>query len=199
MAESQAADFAQLVTERTGGNPFFLLRYLRYLNEREPRLLFFDERRGVWTVPLETVRADSYRADNVLHMLQRSIEAMRGSTRTMLRTAACFGRIFRLSHLRKLLRSPSLLDDIDEALTEAVLVPAGHDTFKFTHDRVHASCAQLPSDEPLASVFVRTGMLLLDEWIKSGGEMLLTETDEHSVNAERRHSALDAPPKLPVK
>jgi predicted ATPase len=43
-----AASLGEIVQRRTNGNPFFVLRYLHYLNRREPQLLYYNERRSQW-------------------------------------------------------------------------------------------------------------------------------------------------------
>lgn len=70
-----------------GGNPFFVMRYLRYLSRTKPALLYFDDRRSKWQVraatstcslsralaarqiSIDAVQHDEYRRENVDNML----------------------------------------------------------------------------------------------------------------------------------
>jgi predicted ATPase len=59
----RARPVAQLIHEKTGGNPFFAIQFLRALAEEG--LLAFDPRAGMWTWDLSGIQAKRYSGDVV--------------------------------------------------------------------------------------------------------------------------------------
>jgi predicted ATPase len=175
MPRSLATELAAIVHERTGGKPFFVLRYLHHLNTREPPLLYFDARRGLWNAPIEAVRGDGHRADNVISLLQSSLHNLPTATQLVLRRAAFIGVRFDLDQLRRLEPDVDVIAELDPALVVAVIVPAGQDSFMFAHDRIHAECMTLASTESSAMSHLRTARLLYEDWLERGGSRLLQE------------------------
>jgi predicted ATPase len=175
MPRSLATELAAIVHERTGGKPFFVLRYLHHLNTREPPLLYFDARRGLWNAPIEAVRGDGHRADDVISLLQSSLHNLPTATQLVLRRAAFIGVRFDLDQLRRLEPDVDVIAELDPALVVAVVVPAGEDSFMFAHDRIHAECMTLASTESSAMSHLRTARLLYDDWLERGGARFLSQ------------------------
>ena len=79
----RARPLAQLVHEKTGGNPFFAIQFLTALAEEG--LLVFDPGAAAWTWDLARIRAKGY-TDNVVDLmagkLNRLPEHDAGSLRT---------------------------------------------------------------------------------------------------------------------
>jgi predicted ATPase len=61
-----AHPLAQLVQEKTGGNPFFAIQFLTALAEEG--LLAFDREAALWTWDLACIRAKGY-TDNVVDLM----------------------------------------------------------------------------------------------------------------------------------
>jgi hypothetical protein len=195
MPRSLATELAAIVHERTGGKPFFVLRYLHHLNTREPPLLYFDARRGLWNAPIEAVRGDGHRADNVISLLQSSLHNLPTATQLVLRRAAFIGVRFDLDQLRRLEPDVDVIAELDPALVVAVVVPAGQDSFMFAHDRIHAECMTLASTESSAMSHLRTARLLYDDWLERGGARLLSQRAAAAAGrAGRRGRRAWAPP-----
>ena len=62
-------------------------------------MLFWSEAKGMWNVRFDAVFADRHRSDNVLAMLEASLEQLPHGTRLLLRRAAYIGVTFRLDQL----------------------------------------------------------------------------------------------------
>src|SRR6185503_5261618 len=64
------APLAQLVHDKTGGNPFFAIQFLSTLAEE--KLLAFDDDTADWSWDLERIHAKGY-TDNVVDLMVRKL------------------------------------------------------------------------------------------------------------------------------
>ena len=82
---------AQLVHAKTGGNPFFVIQFLKAL-ERDGHLRF-DAATARWIYRIEQI-ADAPLADNVVELMTRSIQRLPPKSQYALTLAACIGNRF---------------------------------------------------------------------------------------------------------
>ena len=71
----RSAPLAQLVQEKTAGNPFFVIQFLHTLAEEG--LLAFDHDAARWRWDLERIHAKSY-TDNVVDLMARQAKPPTG-------------------------------------------------------------------------------------------------------------------------
>src|SRR3981189_914626 len=90
--QERARPLAQLVYEKTGGNPFFVIQFLAALDDE--RLLRFDSSAGIWIAEIERIRAKGY-TDNVVDLVVQKLSRLRYPTRRGLRHLACLGNVAR--------------------------------------------------------------------------------------------------------
>lgn len=165
---AQAEPLARLVFEKTGGNPFFVIQFLKLL-EREGHLRF-DAEAGHWTYRLEAI-ADAPLADNVIDLMTRSIQRLHARAQYALTLAACIGNRFDCTTLAIVSeQSPAATaEDLERALAEGLIValapsldtPAGGDgRYAFLHDRVQQSAYALIPAERRQMVHLTVGRLL---------------------------------------
>ena len=83
-----ARPLAELVHEKTGGNPFFAIQFLRALAEEG--LLRFDSDTAAWLWDLERIRAKAY-TDNVVDLMVGKLKRLSGATQAALQQLACLG------------------------------------------------------------------------------------------------------------
>jgi predicted ATPase len=156
---ARAAPLAQLIHEKTGGNPFFLIQFLHALSEEG--LLAFDHETGQWRWDLERIHAKGY-TENVVDLMVRKLSRLPEETRTALQTLACLGSNAEIATLSLMLgRSEQQvhLDLIDAMRLELVERLDRH--CRFVHDRVQeAAYALIPESERPAS-HLRIGRLLV--------------------------------------
>jgi predicted ATPase/signal transduction histidine kinase len=162
----QAAPLAQLVQRKTGGNPFFVIQFLKLL-EREGHLRF-DADAGVWRFRLEEI-AGAPLADNVVALMTNRIQRLAPKSQYALTLAACIGSRFDAGTLALASeRSPAALTEdlapaVDEGLLVAVDAAAGEPTsYAFLHDRVQQSAYALIPAERREMVHLSVGRLLRD-------------------------------------
>jgi predicted ATPase/class 3 adenylate cyclase len=154
----EVAKLAAPCRQRTGGNPFFLRRFL--LKLREDGRIAWDASAGRFRVSPEAVH-ESASTENVAALLAESLGRLPESTREALLAAACLGRSFRLDALAGLLERPpeAIAGALAPAFGAGLLVAldngwdhvahgAGLDAgAAFVHDRVSEAARSLGADE----------------------------------------------------
>jgi predicted ATPase/signal transduction histidine kinase len=160
----QAAPLAELVQRKTGGNPFFVIQFLKLL-EREGHLRF-DADAGVWRYRLEDI-AGAPLADNVVALMTNSIQRLAPRSQYALTLAACIGSRFDAGTLALASEQPlaALRADLAPAVDEGLLVafddaagaPA---SYAFLHDRVQQSAYALIPAERREMVHLSVGRLM---------------------------------------
>ena len=84
----RAAPLAQLVHEKTGGNPFFAIQFLSALAEEG--LLTFDHDGARWSWDLDRIHAKGY-TDNVVDLMVGKLTRLPADTQNALQQLACLG------------------------------------------------------------------------------------------------------------
>jgi len=86
----RARPLAQLVHEKTGGNPFFAIQFFSALAEEG--LLAFDPTTRAWQWDIDRIRAQSY-SDNVVDLMAEKLKRLSATTQEALKQFACLGNI----------------------------------------------------------------------------------------------------------
>jgi PAS domain S-box-containing protein len=145
-----AHPLAQLVHEKTGGNPFFAIQFLTGLAEEG--LLAFDADAAAWISDLARIRAKRY-TDNVVDFMVAKLKRLSDTTQQALKQLACLGNVAEIATL-SLVRGVSQ-EGIHTALWEAArtgLILRLDNSYAFLHDRVQeAAYALIPEDERAAA------------------------------------------------
>src|ERR1700726_3732511 len=87
---------AQLVQEKTGGNPFFAIQFFTALAEE--RLLAFDPVTRAWQWHMDRIRAKSY-TDNVVDLMADKLKRFSSTTQEALKQLACLSNITEIATL----------------------------------------------------------------------------------------------------
>ena len=154
----EAAPLAQLVHEKTDGNPFFTIQFLHALDDEG--LLSFDHDAARWCWDLNSIHAKGY-TDNVVDLMLGKLTRLPTATQTALQLLACLGNVADIATL-VLVRGTSeqaVHADLWEAGRQELILRQ-EDVYKFVHDRVQeAAYSQIPT-ESRAAAHLRIGRLL---------------------------------------
>ena len=192
----RALPLAQLVHEKTGGNPFFAIQFFTALADEG--LLAFDPVAPGWQWDMNRIRAKSY-TDNVVELMAGKLKRLSAPTQEALKQLACLGNIAEIATLT--LVHGETAEAMHAALWEAVqagLVFRLESAYTFLHDRIQQAAYSLIPEEHRAGVHLRIGRVLLASMTADGlaehvfeivnqlnrGAALITARDEREQLAE---------------
>ncbi|PYV28201.1 MAG: hypothetical protein DMG27_01925 [Acidobacteria bacterium] len=191
---SQVEPLANLVLQKTGGNPFFVIQFLKTL--KQEGLIKFDYAQGRWTFQLDAI-AGAGITDNVIDLMIRKIQRLSPKTQAALTLASCIGNQFDLRTLATVTQRAvdGAAEDLAEAVDEGLAVPlggsyeasteslarpeAGSTTYAFRHDRVQQAAYRLIPDERKHQVHLNVGRLMRDRWDAATAEERLFDLVNH--------------------
>jgi PAS domain S-box-containing protein len=155
---ARAAPLAQVVHQKTGGNPFFSIQFISVLAEEG--LLAFDHGDARWSWDLSRIHAKGY-TDNVVELMVGKLNRLPLQTQKALQEFACLGNSTEISTLT-IVRGTSE-EEVHSDLWEAVrleFIVRLMGSYKFVHDRVQEAAYSLIPEELRAEAHLRIGRLL---------------------------------------
>ena len=160
-AESdRAKPLAQLMHEKTGGNPFFTIQFFKALAEE--KLLVFDPATAGWNWNLEHIRTKGF-TDNIADLVTKKLDSLPDATQQVLKQLACLGSSAALSTVSMVSgKSEQALDALVLEAIRAGLVSGLNGSLKFVHDRVQEAAYQLIPEADRVFEHLRIGRLLLE-------------------------------------
>jgi PAS domain S-box-containing protein len=155
----RARPLAELVQEKTGGNPFFAIQFVATLVEEG--LLRFDHDAARWRWELDRLHAKGY-TDNVADLMVGRLARLPADTQAALQQLACLGNVAEIAMLSIVLRKSN--EEVRSDLRDAVrleLVEQLEGSYKFTHDRVQEAAYSFIPDQMRAEAHLLIGRLLV--------------------------------------
>jgi predicted ATPase len=191
-----ATPLAQLVHEKTGGNPFFAIQFISSLADE--RMLTFDHALARWSWDLDRIHARGY-TDNVVDLMVGKLTRLQADAQNALQQLACLGNIAEITRLAIVLGLSE--EQVHTALYPAVrqeLVVRLAGSYRFVHDRVQEGAYSLVSEELRDQAHLRIGRLLVAHIVPekreeaifdivsqlNRGSHLITSTEERERVAE---------------
>src|SRR5580700_1809952 len=180
----RAQPLAQLIHDKTAGNPFFAIQFLSTLAEEN--LLSFDHGERRWSWDLNRIHAKGY-ADNVVDLVVGKLNRLPVETVDALKQLACLGNSaeFALLALVYEVSGEELHSDIQEALRTG-LVLHSEGAYRFLHDRVQEAAYSLIPEHLRPEAHLRIGRLLAEHTPREKREEAIFEI----VNQLNRGAAL---------
>ncbi|MEQ8971029.1 MAG: AAA family ATPase [Coleofasciculus sp. C1-SOL-03] len=188
----RSTPLAEILANKTNGNPFFLTQLLKSLHHK--KLFLFNSTLGCWQWDIEQIRGVGI-TDNVVELMIDKIKTFDDHTQTTLKLAACIGNKFNLGVL-SIVHKKSWSDtakDLWAAVQEGLIVPLSKDykipllwqnnhesnrededlsairdqdisstAYKFLHDRVQQAAYALIPEAQKKEVHLEVGKLLLE-------------------------------------
>ncbi|NTX07393.1 AAA family ATPase [Myxococcus sp. CA040A] len=172
---SEVAPLAELLLNKTAGNPLFLTRLLRLLHTSG--LLNFDLEQGTWTWELERLRRVEV-TENVVELMLAAIRRLPERAQYVLEVAACLGDRVELGLLSSLVDERATEDTASalwSLLREGLLIPENERpqartedtpitpeaTYRFAHDRVRQAAYSLLTEDQREELHLAAGRQLL--------------------------------------
>jgi PAS domain S-box-containing protein len=154
----RAAPLAQLVHDKTGGNPFFTIQFVCSLAEEGMLVFHHDDAR--WSWDLDRIHAKGY-TDNVVDLMIGKLTRLPADTQNALQLLACLGNSAEVATLSIVLERP-------EERVHAALWPAVHQelverlagAYRFAHDRVQEAAYSVIKKELRGEAHLRIGWRL---------------------------------------
>src|SRR6266852_5230214 len=180
----RAKPLAQLIHDKTAGNPFFAIQFFSALAEEN--LLTFDHGERRWSWDLNRIHAKGY-ADNVVDLMVGKLNRLPVETVNALKQLACLGNSaeFALLALVYEVSGEELHSDLQEALRTG-LVLHSEGAYRFLHDRVQEAAYSLIPEHLRAEAHLRIGRLLAEHTPREKREEAIFEI----VNQLNRGAAL---------
>ncbi|WP_339490747.1 trifunctional serine/threonine-protein kinase/ATP-binding protein/sensor histidine kinase [Pseudomonas sp. EL_65y_Pfl2_R95] len=169
----QITTLAQLVFEKTAGNPFFVIQFLQALVEGN--LLCFDHRQSNWIWDPRRIHAMGY-TDNVVDLMVNKLTRLPMETQQALQQLACLGNVAEIATLATVLGISQV--QVHRVLWQAVrqeLVERSGEGYGFVHDRIHEAAYSLTPVESRAEAHLRIGRLLAAQTLPGQQEEAIFE------------------------
>jgi PAS domain S-box-containing protein len=149
---------AQLVHEKTAGNPFFAIQFISALAEEG--MLTFDHSAMQWSCDLDSIHAKGY-TENVVDLMVEKLNRLSAKTQKALQLLACIGNSAEDVLLETAYEGlgENLHDDLWEAVRTG-LVFRSEGTYRFLHDRVQEAAYSLIPEGARGPAHLRIGRLL---------------------------------------
>ena len=149
---------AQLIHEKTAGNPFFAIQFIHVLVEEG--LISFDHPDARWRWDLDAIRAKGY-TDNVVDLMVNKLNRLPVTTQKAMQQLACIGNSAEAATLSAVLEKsePEIETELWDALHQELIVRS-EGSYRFVHDRIQEAAYSLIPEDVRAEAHLRTGRLL---------------------------------------
>ncbi|NUN64718.1 AAA family ATPase [Pseudanabaena biceps] len=172
----KALPLAELIQQKTGGNPFFMNEFLKSLYS--DRLISFDYQSRQWQWSITQIQNCGI-TDNLVSLMAEKIQKLSDRIQQLLKIAACIGSQFDFQTIARLFDTDiSIIPTIQEAIATGLILPLSKASqsihygseltnqppeiiYKFAHDRIQQAVYLLINEVDKISLHYRIGKILL--------------------------------------
>ena len=149
---------ANLIHDKTKGNPFFVTQFIKTLYAE--RHIVLSPREG-WAWDIQKIRSLEV-TDNVVEFLANKLGGLEPEIRRIIKICACIGSRFDADTLTEIAAEPMdrVLTLLDLLILEGFIHRRG-DVYHFHHDRIHEAAYSLLSEEERTGFHHQIGLLRL--------------------------------------
>jgi predicted ATPase/signal transduction histidine kinase len=168
---------AELVFEKTRGNPFFVIQFVLALEEQG--LLAFDPRISAWDWDLARIKGQGF-TDNVVDLMAVKLDRLPANTQETMRLFACLGNATDITTLALVCGKPE--EALHSALEDAVragLILRFDTSYAFVHDRVQEAAYDLINHQQRPSVHLDVGRALVSHLSRGEIDERIFEIVDH--------------------
>ena len=185
---ARAGPLAQLVHEKTDGNPFFVVQFLHALADEG--LLHFDHEAASWCWELNPIHAKGF-TENVVDLMVGRLTRLPPDTHKALQHFACLGIFAKIKMLSIILQaSEGRVHAVLWAAARNGLVERQGDSYRFVHDRIREAAYSLIAKSLRVEIHLLIGRLLVTQTPRDKREEAIFEI----VNQLNRGAALITSP-----
>ncbi|MCU6665638.1 trifunctional serine/threonine-protein kinase/ATP-binding protein/sensor histidine kinase [Silvania hatchlandensis] len=178
---ASTADLAELIHQKTGGNPLFVHEFFRRIVD--DGLVTHNKYQDKWCYDLHAIRTRHY-TENVVTLVLQQLEEMPEETRRLLGSIACLGGSGELEMVCRVMGMS--VAEIRYALHPAVtaqLITLSADGYAFTHDRVQEAAFALLDSAEKSRLHLTTASLLAESARQAAGNEILFRAVHHVTAA----------------
>ena len=150
--KSKTQDLSEVCFKRTLGNPYFVIEFMKMLDDEDLLEFNFGQMQWVWDV--SKIKDATMSTSNVVDLLQTRMRKLSKDTQLLLQCAGCLGSSFSISTLKfvwthyvsqmsKHGNDIDLTDLLEVVRREELIEPCGPDAFRWIHDKVQEAALSL--------------------------------------------------------
>ncbi|MDY7007808.1 MAG: AAA family ATPase [Cyanobacteriota bacterium] len=162
-------NLAQLVWQKTGGNPFFVNEFLQALYAE--KLLQVDRELRIWQWNIEEIKARGF-SDNVVELMVEKLQRLPRYSQNFLSMAAFWGAEFDLEIITLITKKspPEIFEYLKIAMEQNLIIPTSEldedlliQSYKFSHDRIQQAAYTLIPEWRNAITHYYIGQVILEK------------------------------------
>ncbi len=190
-ALTAVTSLAEVVFQRSQGNPFFIHQLLTFLQSE--RLLVFEFELGQWRWDLQAI-FDRGLTDDMVDLMVEKIRRLSPELQGVLQVAACIGNEFNLelvAHLSHRTQS-AVAQQLNQAVRDGLILPTHSRQrstelpFRFLHDKLQQAAYSMMRSDDRQKIHWQVGQIGLKSMLESRQEDLLFDV-VHQLNSGRDH------------
>jgi len=187
--EEEIQSFVNIIIDKTAGNPFFVIEFIKSLKEKN---ILYKDNNNRWQWSLSSLKTLTS-TDNVAELMTQRIERLSEQCKNILHVASCIGSTVDISLLSRviLLKQSSLEHDLQLLVDDGFIVAFSNSTdidlidyIKFTHDRIQQAAYLLKNVTPITQVHYRVACDYLVQNNQSHEDNIFEYIEHLNLSAE---------------